>query len=391
MSDPVPPRASRKRRPLSASLLAGTGIIVAIGYGIYLHVERTAIARSIAAERSQQIPDVRTMIARVSTSAVPLDLPGETVGLETSAINARASGYIETRLVDIGTPVHTGQVLAIIRAPELDHRVEQAQATLAQARANLDLAGVTARRSGGLVGGGAVSKQNFDVDRLTQRARQAEQAAANAVLAETAQRQSYTTVRAPYDGVITIRNIEAGDLVSADATQVRPLFVVTRTDRLRVRVHVPQDAALTLKVGEPASIVVPERPGQTFRGTVTRTGHALEQGSRMLPVEIEIDNHDGRLTAGLYVTIHFDFPRATPVIMIPSEALNYEADGLSVETVGTDNKVTIHKVKVGRDFGDRLEILDGLPEGSQLVVHPPSALHDGSTVAPQLDKNLKVI
>ena len=228
------------------------------------------------------------------------------------------------------------------------------------------------------------------MDRLTQNARQAEQKAADAVLAETAQRQAYTTVTAPYDGVVTGRNVEAGDLVSADST-TRPLFIVTRTDRLRVRVHVPQDAALTVKTGEPASIVVPERPGQGFSGTVTRTGHALEQGSRMLPVEIEIDNHDSRLTAGLYTTVHFDFPREAPVIMIPSEALNYEADGLSVETIGVDNKVTVRKVKVGRDYGDHLEILDGLPDGSQLVVHPPSALHEGSVVAPQLDKSLKVL
>lgn len=389
-SDPVMSHSGHERRRLSTGLVAGLGVIVAVGYGVYAHVERAHAVTTTARERDQQVPDVRTMIARASTQPLSLDLPGETVGIETTPIGARASGYIDKRFVDIGTPVQAGQVLAIIRAPELDHRVEQAQATLAQARANLALAQITARRSGGLVGGGAVSKQNFDVDRLTQNARQAEQKAADAVLAETAQRQAYTSITAPYDGVVTGRAVEAGDLVSADST-ARPLFVVTRTDRLRVRVHVPQDAALTLKVGEPASMSVPERPGQIFKGTVTRTGHALEQGSRMLPVEIEIDNHDNRLTAGLYAEIHFDLPRAAPVIMVPSEALNYEADGLSVETVEADNKIAVRKVKIGRDYGDHLEILDGLPDGSQLVVHPPSALHEGSVVAPQLDKNLKVI
>lgn len=389
-SDPVMSHSGHERRRLSTGLVAGLGVIVAVGYGVYAHVERAHAVTATARERDQQVPDVRTMIARASTQPLSLDLPGETVGIETTPIGARASGYIDKRFVDIGTPVQAGQVLAIIRAPELDHRVEQAQATLAQARANLALAQITARRSGGLVGGGAVSKQNFDVDRLTQNARQAEQKAADAVLAETAQRQAYTSIAAPYDGVVTGRAVEAGDLVSADST-ARPLFVVTRTDRLRVRVHVPQDAALTLKVGEPASMSVPERPGQIFKGTVTRTGHALEQGSRMLPVEIDIDNHDNRLTAGLYAEIHFDLPRAAPVIMVPSEALNYEADGLSVETVEADNKIAVRKVKIGRDYGDHLEVLDGLPDGSQLVVHPPSALHEGSVVAPQLDKNLKVL
>ncbi|AQT03937.1 efflux RND transporter periplasmic adaptor subunit [Acetobacter persici] len=388
-SDPVMSHSGHERRRLSTGIVAGLAVIVAVGYGVYTHVERAHAVTATARERDQQVPDVRTMIARASTQPLSLDLPGETVGIETTPIGARASGYIDKRFVDIGTPVQAGQVLAVIRAPELDHRVEQAQATLAQARANLALAQITARRSGGLVGGGAVSKQNFDVDRLTQNARQAEQKAADAVLAETAQRQAYTSITAPYDGVVTGRAVEAGDLVSADST-ARPLFVVTRTDRLRVRVHVPQDAALTLKVGEPASMSVPERPGQIFKGTVTRTGHALEQGSRMLPVEIDIDNHDNRLTAGLYAEIHFDLPRAAPVIMVPSEALNYEADGLSVETVETDNKIAVRKVKIGRDYGDHLEILDGLPDGSQLVVHPPSALHEGSVVAPQLDKSLKV-
>lgn len=389
-SDPVMSHSGHERRRLSTGLVAGLAVIVAVGYGVYAYVERAHAVTATARERDQQVPDVRTMIARASTQPLSLDLPGETVGIETTPIGARASGYIDKRFVDIGTPVQAGQVLAIIRAPELDHRVEQAQATLAQARANLALAQITARRSGGLVGGGAVSKQNFDVDRLTQNARQSEQKAADAVLAETAQRQAYTSITAPYDGVVTGRAVEAGDLVSADST-ARPLFVVTRTDRLRVRVHVPQDAALTLKVGEPASMSVPERPGQIFKGTVTRTGHALEQGSRMLPVEIDIENHDNRLTAGLYAEIHFDLPRAAPVIMVPSEALNYEADGLSVETVETDNKIAVRKVKIGRDYGDHLEVLDGLPDGSQLVVHPPSALHEGSVVAPQLDKSLKVL
>lgn len=390
MSDSTLSRSGAGRRPLSAGLVAGLGVMVAVGYGVYAHIERAHAVTATAEERARQVPDVRTMIARASTQPLPLDLPGETVGIETTPIGARASGYIEKRFVDIGTPVRAGQVLAIIRAPELDHRVEQAQATLAQARANLALAQITAHRSSGLVGR-AVSRQNFDVDRLTQNARQAEQKAADAVLAESAQRQAYTTVTAPYDGVVTARNIEAGDLISADNATARPLFVVTRTDRLRVRVHVPQDAALTVKVGEPASIVVPERPSQTFTGTVTRTGHALEPGSRMLPVEIDIDNHDNRLTAGLYAEIHFDLPRAAPVIMVPSEALNYEADGLSMETVEADNKVVVRKVRIGRDYGDHLEILDGLPDGSQLVVHPPSALHEGSIVAPQLDKSLKVL
>lgn len=379
MSEPAIPRTAGGNGRLGLTI--GVGVIVVLGYGIYTHIERGIGIRALAAEREAQVPDVRTITVHNATTPVTLDLPGETVGLETSAIGARAAGYIEKRLVDIGTPVKAGQVLAVIRAPELDHRVAQAQAALAQARANMDLAGITARRTGGLVGGGAVSKQNYDVDRLTQQSRQAEQKAADAVLAETAQRQAYTTVTAPFDGVVTARNVEVGDLVSADNAQDRPLFVVTRSDRLRVRVHVPQDEAMSVHVGDPATVSVPERPAQRFTGTVTRTGDALEQTSRMLPVEIELDNQKGELASGLYATVHFALPRPTSsTVIIPAEALCYEADGLSVETVGADNTVTIRKVKVGRDDGDVVEILDGLPDGSRLIVHPPSSLRNGDRV-----------
>ncbi|MBB2203110.1 efflux RND transporter periplasmic adaptor subunit [Gluconacetobacter tumulisoli] len=385
MSEPVSPTTEGRATGRRTGSLIGLGLAAALGYGVYAHVERGVAVRALAMQRQELVPAVRTMQVREETDPALLDLPGETAPLETAAIGARASGYIERRFVDIGMPVKAGQVLAIIRAPELDQQVAHAQAMLGQARADLDLARVTARRSGGLVGGGAVSKQNFDTDRIMQQARQAEQDAAHAAWAETAQRQAYTSVTAPFDGVVTARTVEAGDLVSADSTGAQPLFVVARTDRLRVRVHVPQEEARDVSVGARAVVIVPERPGQAFAGTVARTGHALERDSRMLPVEIELDNRDGRLAAGLYTTIRFALPRDTRTVLIPAEALLYEADGLSVATVDADNRIRMHRVAVGRDYGDRIEIQDGLPDGSQLVIHPPSALHDGSPVAPRPD------
>lgn len=395
MSDPSsasispahPTHPSRAGRAAGAAI--GLGLAALLGYGMIAHVERARAVRALADTRHDQIPEVRTLRVHANRSPITLDLPGETAPLETAAIGARASGYVEKRFVDIGTPVKAGQVLALIRAPELDRQVTRAQASLAQAQADLDLARVTARRSAGLVGGGAVSRQNFDIDRITQQARLAEQEAARAALADIAQRQAYTTITAPFDGVVTARTVEAGDLVNADNVQAAPLFVVARTDRLRVRVHVPQDQAAGITPGTQATLSLPARPDQPVSGTVTRTGHALERDSRMLPVEIELDNPNGRLAAGLYATIHFDLPRTNAVMLIPAEALNYEADGLSVETVSPDNRVTIRPVTVGRDYGDQLEILGGLPDGSQLIVHPPSALHDGSPVTPRPDSETK--
>ncbi|GAN53966.1 efflux RND transporter periplasmic adaptor subunit [Tanticharoenia sakaeratensis] len=385
MSEPTSFHIPDDRRSVGLGPFLGLGLIVAIGYGLYAHVERGAATRALAMERQTLVPDVRTMRVHAAADPVMLDLPGETAPQETAAIGARASGYIEKRFVDIGSVVKAGQVLAIIRAPELDAQVARAQAALAQARANLNLAKVTARRSSSLVGNGAVSKQNFDVDRITQSARDAEQKAADAAYAETAQRQAYTTLTAPFDGVVTVRNVEVGDLVSADSAGAMPLFVVARTDRLRVRVHVPQEEAHAIAVGTTGTVTVPGRAGQGFDGVVARTGHALERDSRMLPVEIELDNRDGRLAAGLYASVHFALKRDAGAIVIPSEALSYEADGLSVETVSPDNRIQVRHVSVGRDFGAAIEVTGGLPDGSQLVVHPASSLHDGSKVAPRLD------
>ncbi|GBQ95330.1 membrane-fusion protein [Acetobacter nitrogenifigens DSM 23921 = NBRC 105050] len=389
MSEPVKHSSAAPAGGSRIAPLVGVGVLVLLAYGVYGHVERSVSVRALASTRATQAPDVRVMTVHFDEKPVTLELPGETAPLETAAIGARASGYIEKRNVDIGSVVKAGDVLAIIRAPELDRQVARAQASLAQTRANLALAKVTAQRSGGLVSGGAVSRQNFDVDRITQDARAAEQAAADAALAETAQRKAYTTVVAPFDGVVTVRNVEAGDLVSADNAQATPLFVVARTDRLRVRVHVPQTDAAGVAMGAPVTVTTPDRPGENFSGVVTRTGFALERGSRMLPVEVELDNREGKLASGLYVAARFALPRPTPTIVIPSEALIYEADGLSLATVDSDDKVRLHSIKVGRDFGDRLEVLSGLPDGSRLIVRPPSFLGEGSHVKPVADAPAK--
>ncbi|MCX2561854.1 efflux RND transporter periplasmic adaptor subunit [Acetobacter farinalis] len=385
MSEPhlSSPDIHEERRGLPVTPLIVLGAVLLLGYGVYAHSARGNAVRALAQTRQNQTPDVSFMMVHREAKPVILDLPGETVPLETAAIGARASGYIAERRVDIGAHVKAGDVLAIIRAPELDRQEARAKATLEQARANLELARVTARRTGGLVGGGAVSKQNFDADRITQQAQNAARLAADAALAESAQRQAYTTVTSPFDGVVTVRNVEVGDLVSADNTQSAPLFVVARTDRLRVRVPVPQEEAGAVQVGTPASLTVPDRPGAKFTGTVTRTGHALDRGSRMLPVEIELDNRDGKLAAGVYGAIHFELPRLVPTILIPTEALIYNAHGLSVATVEGENRLRFHAVTVGRDYGDRIEIQTGLPDDSRLVLHPPSALKDGQTVAPR--------
>ncbi|MEJ1979056.1 MAG: efflux RND transporter periplasmic adaptor subunit [Acetobacteraceae bacterium] len=336
--------------------------------------------RTVAAERQAIVPALRAVRAAAVTSPRLLDLPGGIEPEETAALSARAAGYIARRFVDIGSPVKAGQVLAVIHSPELDQQVSRARAALAQAQANWQLAAATAERSATLVRDGWVSRQKWDNDHLSEGARRADLDAATAALAEAVQRQSYLTVTAPFDGAVTTRNVEAGDLVGADDAQAKPLFVVARTDMLRVRVNVPQEAAGAMKPGVPASVLVPEFPGRLFAGHVARTASALTPGTRTLPVEVEVDNADGTLTAGLYATVRFALPRTQPVMLVKAESLIYLADGLHVATVDDGGMVALRKVMVGRDFGNEVEVVDGLPDGSQVVSNPPAFLRDGLKV-----------
>jgi membrane fusion protein (multidrug efflux system) len=374
-----PTRGHGRRAGLTAAAVIAAGI----GYGLYSHAERDGATRAVAVERHAIIPDLRTVRAAAVNSPRLLDLPGSIEPEETAALSARASGYIARRFVDIGSPVKTGQVLAVIRSPELDQQVSRARAALAQAQANWQLAAAKAQRSGALVRDGWVSRQNWDNDRLTEGARRADLDAAAAALAEAVQRQSYLTVTAPFDGAVTTRNVETGDLVSADDAQAKPLFVVARTDRLRARVYVPQEAASAVKPGVAASVLVPEFPGRIFAGHVARTASALTPGTRTLPAEVDVDNADGALTAGLYATVRFALPRTQAVILVKSESLIYLADGLHVATVDEGGVVSLRRIMVGRDFGNEVEIVDGLPDGSQVALNPPAFLRDGLHVKAQ--------
>jgi membrane fusion protein (multidrug efflux system) len=377
LSKPMRVRGWQPGVAAAAVLAAG------IGYGLYAHAERNAATRALSAQREAIVPEVRTERVAAVTSPWFLDLPGSIEPEETAAVNARASGYIARRFVDIGSPVKARQTLAVILSPELDQQVSRARAALAQAQANWQLAAATAQRSATLVKEGWVSRQKWDDDRLTEGARRADLDATAAALAETVQRQSYLTVTAAFAGTVTTRNVEAGDLVSADDSQAKPLFVIARTDKLRVRVNVPQEAAPAIKPGLAASVLVPEFPGRVLTGHVARTANALVPGTRTLPVEVEVDNADGALAAGLYATVRFALPRSQTVILAKAESLIYLRSGLHVASVNEAGIVSLRKIEVGRDFGSEIEIVSGLPAGSQIVLNPPTFLRDGLQIKPR--------
>ena len=319
--------------------------------------------------------------------------PGSTEAFALADIYARASGYITKRNVDIGSRVKQGDVLVEITAPEVQHQISQAEATLAQdlatiqqAQANRDLANVTWGRDRPLVHEGWVTPQQGDVDRLTLQAQQAAVAVAEAnVRAQQSQisvlkqTQIYQTVVAPFDGHITARNVDVGSLVQADANSGTDMFTLMNDDVLRIQLYVPQDEAFGVAPGVEAVIRVPEMPGREFPGTVTRIADALQPGTRTLLTEVDVPNPDRALPAGVYCTVELKIPRKTPSLIVQAGAIVFNSNGLSVWVV-EDGVARVHPVTVARDFGTTVEVSAGVKDGDQVILNPPVDLTDGHKV-----------
>jgi RND family efflux transporter MFP subunit len=386
----TPPTRSGNGRKLLAVgvlvLLAG-----ALAAGIW---QRYSLhARVMTAAEQQRDVVVTTATVNASRKTMLVTWPGTTEAFAQANIYARASGYIAKREVDIGSRVKAGQLLVEITAPELDHQIAQAEATLAQMRASLqqaqasrDLGQVTWNRDGVLVQKGWVTAEQGDTDRLNLEAQQAAVGVADAnIKAQTAeigvlnQQKDYQSVIAPFDGVITARNVDVGSLVQADATSGTFLFTLMQTDTLRIRLYVPQDEAFGLGPGVDAVIRVPELPGRDFPGKVTRIADALQPGTRTLLSEIDVPNPDNVLSPGVYCNVELKIPRKTPSLILPSEAIIFNAKGLSVAVV-ENGTAHLHNVNVVRDFGTTVEVNSGVEDGDQVILAPPVNLADGQAV-----------
>jgi RND family efflux transporter MFP subunit len=392
-----PDRAAAKARRLSGGqrLAVGASLLLcaALVIGFWQHYRLHAQVMATAAQRRDFIPSVRTALVRASDSTMAVTWPGTTEAFEQANIYARASGYISRRDVDIGSHVKAGQLLVEITAPELEHQIAQAEATLTQmeatlqqARANRDLAQVTWDRDKPLVQKGWVTPQQGDTDRLTLQAREAAVAVAEAnITAQQAQlrvlnqQKAYQSVIAPFDGVITQRNVDIGSLVQADATSGTFLFILMHSDVIRIQLYVPQDEAFGLGPGVDAVVRVPEMPGRDFPGKVTRIADALQPGTRTLLTEIDVPNPDHALSPGTYCTVELKIPRKTPSLIVPSEAIIFNRDGLSVAVVA-DGIARIRTITVVRDFGTTVEVSAGVKDGDQVILNPPVDLSDGHKV-----------
>jgi RND family efflux transporter MFP subunit len=382
-------RAGRRMLGLGALLV----LLGAVGYGGWRHYQLHTEVIATAEQTRDFVPAVLTAPVRASPATASVFWPGSTLAFNLADIFARASGYIVTRNVDIGSRVKKGDVLVEISAPEIQHQIAQAEATLAQNQATLvqsqatrDLANVTWGRDKTLVQQGWVTLEQGDTDRLTLAADQAAVGVAEAnIKAQQAQvkvlsqQQVYQTVVAPFDGHITQRNVDVGTLVQADANTGTDMFTLMNDDVLRIQLYVPQDQAFGVAPGVEAVVRVPELPGREFPGTVTRIADALQPGTRTLLTEIDVPNPDHALPAGVYCTVELKIPRKTPSLIVPAAAIVFNADGLSVMVV-EDGVARVRRVTESRDFGTTIELSAGVKDGDQVILNPPVDLTDGHKV-----------
>ena len=371
-------------------LAATLPVVAALAFGA--SQLRANVRQVAAASQSRQdfAPPVHVATIQASPSTMTVSLPATTLAFEAANIYARANGYIEKRQVDIGDHVKVGDLLAQITAPELDHQIAQNQATLQQNEATLqqsiasrDLANVTNTRDSDLVTKGWLTKQQGDTDRLTLQAQnaavsvaQANVAAQQSMIRVLQQQRSYQSVVAPFDGIITQRNVDVGSLVEAGSTF---MFTLMQSDVIRTQVYVPQDVAFGVSQGVEAVVRVPEMPDRTFPGTVTRLADALAPGTRTLLTEIDVQNPDGLLRPGMYCTVELHIPRKTPSLIVPADAVVFNTDGLQVAVV-EDGIAHYHKITVARDLGTQVEVSAGLRVGDQVILRPMVQLLDDSKV-----------
>ena len=378
--------------------MLGTAVLVlllaALAGGVWRHYREHREIVSLAEQHRDFVPSVRVAAVQASPPTFTVALPATTSPFASANIFARASGYIAERDVDIGSSVKAGDKLATITAPELDHQIAQAEATLAQAQAsyrqlvaNRDLAQVTWNRDATLVRQGWVTQQQGDTDRLTLAAQtQAAQAGEEAIKSQQAQllvlrqQKDYQQVVAPFAGIVTQRNVDVGSLVQADATSGTFMFTLAQSDVIRIQLFVPQDAAIGVKAGIDAVLHVPELPGRAFAGTVTRTAEALDPATRTLLTEIDIPNPTGELRPGIYGTVELQVPRVTPSLIVPAAAIGFNDNGLYV-LVAEDGVAHQRKITITRDLGTEVEVADGVRQGNEVVLDPPVDLGEGSKLS----------
>ena len=389
------PRPAVQRRWGGRLFALGGFLLLAggVSLGAWRHYSQHQEVMATAERERDFVPSVRVATVEANPGIVSVALPGTTAAFADANIYARATGYIAKRNVDIGDRVKQGELLAQLAVPELDDQISQNEATLKQLKAALEqteaslrLAQVTWDRDRPLVKEGWETQQQGTVDVQTLKAQEAALSVAQANVAAQEnllkvlhQNRDYASVAAPFDGVITQRNVDVGSLVQGNTNSGTFMFEIMQKDVIRVWVYVLQDAAFGVAPGIDAIVRVPEFPDREFPGTVTRIADALQSGTRTLLTEIDILNPDGALSAGIYCSVELQIPRRTPSFVVPAEAIIFNRNGLQVAVV-KNGKAEIRKVSVTRDLGTRVEVDTGIKAGDQVILNPPVNLIEGSRV-----------
>jgi RND family efflux transporter MFP subunit len=359
---------------------------VALALGLLSLWGESGASRAIAATANAAVQKeavrltVTVVPAAKAKPTIDLSLPGTMLPIQETPIYARTSGYVKRWHVDMGAKVKAGDTLADIETPELDRELKQAVANLRVAKANLELARTTADRWRAVLKDNAVAPQEVDEKVGAYEARKADVAAAEANVQRLRELKAFERVVAPFDGIITLRSIEVGQLIAAgNPDPSRLMFKLAKTDTLRLFVNVPQSHVRLVQPGAQVAVVLREYPGQSFPAKVVRTAGALDAQSKTMLAEVHIDNAKGDLVAGMYALVKFTLQQPAPAIVLPANTLIVRTDGPQVATVEND-AVHMRKVILGRDFGTTIEILSGLKEKEMVVTNPSDSIAEGVMV-----------
>jgi RND family efflux transporter MFP subunit len=375
-----PTQSNRAPHAARPALVAAIAILIAgaiVAGGLLTRRSQAEALKESAAERS--VPTV-SLVSMKDVPAGDLTLPARIEAWSRAPIYGRVSGYLAGWNVDIGAKVKAGQTLAQIDTPDLDQDLRQAQAQLAVARTALTLADSTAKRWQSLVAQNAVSRQEAEEKLNDFASKQANVQALQASVEREQALKRYTTLVAPFDGVVTARNIDVGALVSVGGSAGSELFVVSDIRRLRVYVQVPQSQVALIKPGSKAALTVPERPNSTYDATVQSASQAIAAGSGTMLVQLAVDNSAGELLPGAFANVRFDLPADAATVSVPPGAIMLGKDGVRVATLDASNKVRIKKVSIARDLGSVVQLAGGVDRNDRIIDSPPDGLADGDTV-----------
>lgn len=389
----VPPAPPRK-----ALVMVGLILLALLASGAITLIGRAGHERALAKETERDtVPTVAVVHPTAEKPDEELLLPGSLLAYEESPIYARTSGYLVRWYKDIGTRVSAGELLATIDTPEIDQELDQSRAARQQIVAQLDLARISAERWENLRKTDSVSAQEADQQASGYKQAQANLAAADANVRRLEQLEGFKKVYAPFSGIITKRNVDPGALINAGTGAAGTgaastgstgpeLFDIARIDPLRVYTSVPQAYARYIKVGEETYVTLQEFPGQKFKARVARTADAIDVNTRTLLTEVDVPNKEGRLLPGSFGEVHFSVGSNVNKVTVPVNALLFRAQGPQVAVVGSDNKIQLRPINIGRDYGTSLEIIFGVSTSDQVVINPPDSLEAGEqvNVAPTL-------